>query len=158
MDTLNRVALSVVLCVVEGPDAGRQRVLPVGSFCVLGRVAGLDGSTFLMADGDRRRLEREDQSRATEHLERRRAPGLAGARDAVSAFEREADVDLADEAVSQTHAMVFLDEAGASVVDIASTNGTWVNGARVLESVLVVGDLLRVGETRIEIRSGSSAA
>ncbi|HEY4220652.1 MAG TPA: FHA domain-containing protein, partial [Myxococcota bacterium] len=68
-------------------------------------------------------------------------------------FERAPDVDLSDEAVSQTHAMVFCDEAGASLVDVASTNGTFVNGDKVNESALVVGDLVRVGESRMEIRA-----
>ena len=80
------------------------------------------------------------------------AGNLKGARDKVDNFEREDDLDLADDAVSQTHAMVFVDEAGVSLVDVASTNGTFVNGRKVTEADLVGGDLLRVGETRIEIR------
>ena len=76
-----------------------------------------------------------------------------GARASVDNFEREDDLDLADDAVSQTHAMVFVDEAGVSLVDVASTNGTFVNGRKVTEAELVAGDLLRVGETRIEIRA-----
>lgn len=75
------------------------------------------------------------------------------ARGATDDFERDEDVELDDDAVSQTHAIVFCDDAGLSVVDIASKNGTWVNGDRVLESVLVEGDLLRLGETRLTVET-----
>jgi hypothetical protein len=126
--------------------------LAVGEYRVVGRQDGILGGTAVVPHGEQRRLEREDQKRISDHLRRRAAPGLLGARGEVAAFERALDVDLSDEAVSQTHAMVFCDEAGASLVDVASTNGTFVNGDKVNESALVVGDLVRVGESRLEIK------
>jgi hypothetical protein len=145
----------VVLDVVRGPDAGRKFPIGVGHYRVLGRAYGVMGGTAVVSQGERRRLDVEDQRKVAEHLKERGAlHGKVGARASVDNFEREDDLDLADDAVSQTHAMVFVDEAGVSLVDVASTNGTYVNGRRVTEAELVAGDLLRVGETRIEIREG----
>ena len=48
--------------------------------------------------------------------------------------------------------MIFVDEAGASLLDMASTNGTFLNGKRTSSSELSLGDLVRIGETRIEVR------
>ncbi len=146
----------IVLVVVQGPDRGREFPVDVGCYRVVGRQDGLGGGTAVVPHGEQRRLAAEDQRRMSDHLRRRAAPGLLGARSEVAAFERAPDVEMNDEAVSQTHAMVFCDEAGASLVDVASTNGTFVNGDKVNESAVVVGDLLRVGESRIEVR-GSSA-
>lgn len=142
----------VVLDIVRGPDAGRQFPTDVGHYRVLGRAYGVLGGTAVVSSGERRRLDVEDQQRMSEHLKDRGADGKVGARASVDNFERKDDLDLADDAVSQTHAMIFVDEAGVSLVDVASTNGTYVNGRRVTESELVPGDLLRIGETRIEIR------
>jgi hypothetical protein len=141
-----------VLVVVEGHDAGRRFPLSPGTFRVLGRGLGDPVGTHVVERGALLRLEDEDHRRIADHVGRRTAPGLREARGATAAFARGADIDLLDDAVSQTHAMVFCDDAGLSIVDVDSRNGTWVNGARVVEAVLVVGDLLRVGGTRVEVR------
>lgn len=146
------MAGGITLEVVRGPDAGRRFPIGVGSYRVIGRAYGVMGGTAVVSQGERRRLDVEDQRRVSAHLkERGLAADKVGARDQVDNFQREDDLDLADDAVSQTHAMVFVDEAGVSLVDVASTNGTYVNGRRVTEAELVAGDLLRVGETRIEV-------
>lgn len=147
------MAGGVTLEVVRGPDAGRKFPIAVGHYRVIGRAYGVLGGTAIVSQGERRRLDVEDQRRMSKHLEERGSvAGKAGARGKVDNFQREDDLDLADDAVSQTHAMVFVDEAGVSLVDVTSTNGTYVNGRRVTEAELIGGDLLRVGETRIEIR------
>jgi hypothetical protein len=145
-------AAVAVLVVVEGVDVGRRFPLWPGALRVIGRSPGPHHGTHVVERGELLRLEDEDQRRIADHVARRAAPGLLGARGATAAFERGADIDLGDDAVSQTHAMVFCDDAGLTIVDVDSRNGTWVNGARVVESVLVVGDLLRLGETRLELR------
>lgn len=147
-----RAVKGIVLLVVKGPDTGRETPIAVGSYRVVGRADGLGGGTAVVPWGEQRRLEREDHKRMADHLRARATPGLLGARSEVAAFERGPDLELDDEAVSQTHAMIFCDEAGASLVDVASTNGTWVNGDKVTESVVVDGDLVRLGESRIQIR------
>jgi hypothetical protein len=141
----------VVLEIVRGPDAGRKFTLEVGHYRVIGRAYGVMGGTAMISQGERRRLDAEDQRVVSDHLRRRASPNKPGARAEVSSFIRDDDVDLADDAVSQTHAMIFADEAGVSLVDVASTNGCSVNGNRTGEAEVVDGDLIRVGETRIEV-------
>ncbi len=67
---------------------------------------------------------------------------------AVSGEGRLAD----DPELSRRHARVFRDAGGAlSIEDLGSANGTFVNGERVQESLLKVGDSIRVGETTMEV-------
>lgn len=54
-------------------------------------------------------------------------------------------VRLPAEDVSRRHARVTLDAEGHVVVDLASTNGTWVNGRRVDVHRLQAGDRVRLG-------------
>lgn len=51
--------------------------------------------------------------------------------------------------VSRLHCRLEADDERLSVVDLESTNGTWVNGKRVERARLAEGDRLRVG--RIEL-------
>ncbi|MFZ9887387.1 MAG: FHA domain-containing protein [Myxococcota bacterium] len=145
----------VVLEVLEGADAGRRFVIPVGTYRVIGRAYGASGGTTIVSRGEHRRLDSEDQRRVGEHLAYRRGDrDQLGARGRMEHFVREGDIDLDDDAVSQTHALLLVDEAGTSLLDIASTNGTYVNGQRVTESTLVPGDLVRIGGTRLALVGG----
>jgi pSer/pThr/pTyr-binding forkhead associated (FHA) protein len=51
--------------------------------------------------------------------------------------------------VSRLHCRLEADDERLNVVDLDSTNGTWVNGRRVERARLADGDRLRVG--RIEL-------
>jgi len=58
------------------------------------------------------------------------------------------DVPLSDAKVSTKHAELKILGPGANfVVDLASTNGTFVNGVRVERKSLEPGDEIRVGDT-----------
>ena len=59
----------------------------------------------------------------------------------------EADVRLADQAVSRKHAEVRIANGATLLSDLQSTNGTTVNGARVSTVALADGDQVRIGET-----------
>jgi pSer/pThr/pTyr-binding forkhead associated (FHA) protein len=71
----------------------------------------------------------------------------------------DADIKLADDAVSRKHAEIAVYGPGAHVLrDLASTNGTFLNGKRVPEKrSLEHWDLIRVGDTalRFEIVTDS---
>jgi pSer/pThr/pTyr-binding forkhead associated (FHA) protein len=62
-----------------------------------------------------------------------------------------ADIALNDERVSRKHAELGLYGPEAYVLrDLASTNGTWVNGRRVSEKARLKNwDLITIGETQI---------
>jgi len=66
------------------------------------------------------------------------------------------DVAIPDTAVSSEHCRVR-PEGGVFVVhDLKSTNGTFVNDKRIKRHALMEGDVIRVGETRIEFRMDQS--
>src|SRR5262249_1024369 len=60
-------------------------------------------------------------------------------------------VPLADPYLSKDHAALEAGAGGVVVVDLGSTNGTFVNGTRVRRAVLEDGDDLRLGGTRIRL-------
>lgn len=62
-------------------------------------------------------------------------------------------VHLDDTFASQLHARVFRRDGGLYLEDLGSTNGTFVNGARVTTAVpLHPGDHVQVGQTVLEVR------
>ena len=54
--------------------------------------------------------------------------------------------------VSRLHCRLTADDAGVEVVDLESTNGTYVNDKRVSKATLAEGDRLRVGRVTLEIQ------
>jgi serine/threonine-protein kinase len=63
-----------------------------------------------------------------------------------------AQLRLAEEpALSASHCELTVDPPTVSISDLASTNGTLVNGIPIAEAVLVDGDEFGVGETRIRV-------
>ncbi len=142
----------VVLVIVKGKDVGRSIVIDMGHCRMFVRSTDLAGETHLVTTTTLRKLEDEDNRLVSRHLKIRAAPEKKGARALLTNFGRDADVPLTDDAVSQNHAMIFVDEAGASLLDMASTNGTFLNGKRVSSTELALGDVVRFGGTRIEIR------
>lgn len=140
-----------VLVIIKGRDVGRSIVVNMGHCVMLGRSPDISGATGMITEHSLTRLDVEDTKTVARHL-KIRAPLKDGARGLLTSFERDPDIGLSDDAVSSRHAMVFCDEAGASLLDMASTNGSFVNGRRCTEAELALGDLLRIGETRIEIR------
>lgn len=63
-----------------------------------------------------------------------------------------ANVFIDDVYASDEHAQILPDDGSWSVRDLGSTNGTYLNGAKVTRPTpLAVGDQLRVGKTIIEV-------
>jgi hypothetical protein len=61
-----------------------------------------------------------------------------------------ADLQLVSPEVSRSHAVILVRPNGHVLVDLLSTNGTWVRGARVQEEhPLVVGDRFRIGDSEL---------
>jgi pSer/pThr/pTyr-binding forkhead associated (FHA) protein len=57
--------------------------------------------------------------------------------------------------VSRLHCRVSVDESGQiEMVDLDSTNGTWVNSHREARAFLKEGDLLRVGRVEFIVERG----
>jgi diguanylate cyclase (GGDEF)-like protein len=58
---------------------------------------------------------------------------------------READVRLQGDGISRKHACVRLDDEVVVFEDLGSTNGSFINGERVMRHALVEGDKLQIG-------------
>jgi pSer/pThr/pTyr-binding forkhead associated (FHA) protein len=58
-----------------------------------------------------------------------------------------------DSTVSRRHAVIALDGGGHVIRDQGSSNGTFVNGARVAEAPLRPGDEVSIGGTRFRFEA-----
>lgn len=63
--------------------------------------------------------------------------------------KREAAFVVADPNVSRQHAMLERTREGWVILDMASTNGVFVNGTRVTRALVRVGDVVVIGPARI---------
>jgi pSer/pThr/pTyr-binding forkhead associated (FHA) protein len=68
------------------------------------------------------------------------------------------DVVIDDPAVSRHHAEVAFESGMSTVHDLGSSNGTIVDGERVMQGNLVAGTSIKIGNSLIEFRSPSAAA
>lgn len=53
--------------------------------------------------------------------------------------------------VSRLHCRLTATDRNVEVVDLQSTNGTFVNGKRVAQGILAAGDRLRVGRVELTV-------
>ena len=61
---------------------------------------------------------------------------------------------LPDVTVSREHARFSVDPSGLSLTDLGSTNGTYVNGARLDAGQLAEGDELMIGKYHLRVSRG----
>ena len=159
--TIQRLASSVPLS-LDGVMLGASpRVLPDGATLQVGSVRMRYYETAASAEGaapDVPRRQRESE-RATQVFSAIGAPALPAAlvaldsgrmirlpaRDIVLGRSEDADVHLAGEGVSRRHAVIRPEDGGYTIAD-ESTNGTFVNGARLTtRHVLKAGDTIAFG-------------
>ncbi len=57
---------------------------------------------------------------------------------------------LDHDSVSRAHAQLRRTDEGWEILDLESTNGTWVNGWRVERATLHPGDVVQLGELRVD--------
>lgn len=62
-----------------------------------------------------------------------------------------ADFPVKAALISRLHCRLVPTQTGLRVEDLKSTNGTFVNGKRVSEAPLQVGDRLRLGRLELEV-------
>ena len=65
---------------------------------------------------------------------------------------------IAESSVSSHHCEVLLRGDEVLVKDLNSTNGTFINGEKITESVLKPGRTLRVGQVELRLENGAPAA
>jgi diguanylate cyclase (GGDEF)-like protein len=77
-------------------------------------------------------------------------------RDMVIGRAASSDIQLDIDNVSRTHAVVTRTAIGWAVRDLGSTNGTFVNEARIQERALQDGDQIRVGRAMLKFLTGGN--
>jgi pSer/pThr/pTyr-binding forkhead associated (FHA) protein len=139
------MARFVDLVATEGPDKGMRYSVEEGTYRVVARMADERQSTLQMTpDGDRA-LDREQEQLVDQYLANRTRTQFK---------KRGPDIVLRDQSVSRTHAMIFVDKDGASLVDLMSTNGTKLNGNAVRDVALREGDVIHIGKTKMRVEDG----
>jgi pSer/pThr/pTyr-binding forkhead associated (FHA) protein len=71
-------------------------------------------------------------------------------RDATILGREKGDIILKDTEISSTHCQIQLIDGTYHIFDMNSTNGTFVNGQRIIKAKLKPGDLVTVGNTSIK--------
>ncbi|HSS00343.1 MAG TPA: AgmX/PglI C-terminal domain-containing protein [Kofleriaceae bacterium] len=69
-----------------------------------------------------------------------------------------AHLRLDDESVSRMHAIIEVTGGEVSLIDLGSTRGTHVNGKKINKARLQSGDVLEIGDIRIELAISDAAA
>lgn len=145
--------MKVILEVDKGANRGARYEIESRCYRAVGRAASVGEITIDLSEVGDRVLDPDDVRRVEEHLARHK-PKVPAQPDRLrmGAFRRGRDILLEDEKVSRTHAMIFMDEDGPSIVDLLSTNGTHVNGGQVGDADLRDGDIINIGKSRFIVR------
>jgi ABC transport system ATP-binding/permease protein len=141
-----------VLAVTSGPNEGDSVRLEVGSCRLVGRHLSESETVLIDRDGNRL-LDGQAADIVTKHLKDKSPVGQkAGPAVSFNAFERGPDIIFTDDSISRAHAMIFFDKSGLGVIDLASTNGTFLNAARVGTALIKDGDVLTVGKSDMTVK------
>lgn len=142
------MARFVDLVAIEGPEQGMRWSVEEGAFRVIARAEDQRNSTIQMTpDGDRA-LDKDQAQLVDNYFQTRGTQSRRGFK------KRGPDIILRDGSVSRTHALVFVDKDGASIVDLMSTNGTKVNDQPVRDVDVKPGDVVWVGKSKLAIEEG----
>ncbi len=77
--------------------------------------------------------------------------GGLGDRPFVVGRAEQADLVVVDETVSRLHAQIVRTPDGFMLTDLASTNGTWIDGRRVGQVEVMPGDVVRLGHMSLHL-------
>ena len=148
------MAQRTLLTVVSGPNSGDTLSIEKGTCRLVGRHLSESETAMIDRDGNRV-IDASSSQIISEHLHEK-APNM-GASAAptpnfnAETFERGADVILADDSISRAHAMLFFEENGFGIIDLASTNGSTINADRVTSAYAKDGDSITLGETEMTV-------
>lgn len=136
------------LIVAKGENEGMRYTIEKGTYRVMGRFEENPTITEQLTPEGDRGLNPDQQELVNKHIS-------SHARSTrLKHQKRGPDILLDDPSISRTHCMVFIDESGASLADLMSTNGTRVNGTRVQDDVLNERDIIHIGTTKLIVVAG----
>jgi hypothetical protein len=141
------------MTVTAGPNDGDVVSLDVGSCRLIGRHLSETETAFIDRDGNRV-LDSAAADILSKHLKERTPDVGLGALEgfSASAFDRGPDIIFADDSISRAHAMVFYDAGGVGIIDLASTNGTFINAERVGSALVSDGDVIAIGNSELSVK------
>lgn len=74
-------------------------------------------------------------------------------KDAIIGRSKKADLDIGDDFASYSHCKVVKEGQNFYVQDLKSTNGTYLNSAKINKAKLSDGDIITIGKTKIKFKS-----
>lgn len=149
----------LILRLLSGADQGRVIELHQGECVVVGREYSAENTVEVtavraMRPGGRAQLPKPVIQRAEELLSKReRDPESTAPRfpPSLDTYRRRDDIRVQDQTVSRLHALIYLDDRGAGVIDLGSTNGTEVNSRNGAHHPVRNGDRLRLGDLELSV-------
>jgi hypothetical protein len=128
-----------------GPNEGDTVSVDSGACRLIGRHLSDNETSFIDPNGNRV-LDHTASTILSERLKEHvpEAPSFS-----VTAFDRGPDVIFSDDSISRAHAMLFVDPQGVGIIDLASTNGTYVNGVRISSALVQDGDVIAIGASEM---------
>jgi hypothetical protein len=140
--------------VTSGPNSGDIVSVELGCCRLIGRHLSETETSFIDREGNRI-LEANAATILTDHLQERSPQPTQMAQTSEfssTAYERGTDIIFSDDSISRAHAMLFFDDSGAGVIDLASTNGTYVNNERISSALVKDGDSVGLGGSQMKVR------
>jgi adenylate cyclase len=67
------------------------------------------------------------------------------------------DIPIFDPTISRRHAELVIDDSGVRVRDLGSSNGTFLNGAKVEQATVIVGDVVTFGKVGFRLQQAPRA-
>ena len=141
------------LTIVAGPNQGDTVSIDWGVRRLLGRHLSESETALIDRDGNRI-LDGQSAQLIGDHLQDR-APAMSStnrAKPSPTAFERGPDIVLADSSTLARPCSSLCDGQSVGVLDLGSTNGSYVNSKPVSSGALSDGDLLKVGTTEFQLK------
>lgn len=152
------MARLAVLEITNGIHRGKKTVLKAGTCKVIGRTLDEEKDndmTGILTRDIELVLEDTNVKKANEILsksmKKREAKEKAKAK-IDNPYKRTMDFIVTDPNISRVHSMIFNGEEIAGIIDLASTNGTFVDGVRIDTAELKGGELITVGNTELNFR------
>ncbi|HEX9697739.1 MAG TPA: FHA domain-containing protein [Actinomycetota bacterium] len=136
-------AVRVIWLDIAGPRAGPRAGRAAASAPVRSRPSARSGA-------------RSGQARSVAVIEEGRAPAVLPLRSEAITLGRadECSAVLQDTYVSQMHTKIFPKDGRWFVMDLGSTNGTYLNRVKVSDPAPIApGDEVRLGKTVVEVRA-----
>lgn len=142
-----------VFTVTAGPNDGDTVSIDQGSCRLIGRHLSETETAFIDRDGNRV-LDSAAAEILSKHLKEKAPPTSMASLAAFSptAFDRGPDIIFQDDSISRAHAMLFYDNGGVGIIDLASTNGVFINTERVGSALIADGDVIALGNSELSVR------